>query len=171
MDNVELVPESLKLPPTSRTNWAANIVYSTPVLHEVSSISELRSLLQSSNPHQQLATAGTGHSFNFIADSLHTRLSLRRLHQVLELDATAKTVTVAAGIKYEQLCEFLHSQGFALRNLASLTELSVAGALSTAAHGSGDANGCLATAVVGVEVAKSDGEILQVGESFGLGLI
>jgi len=87
---------------------------------------------------------------------------------VLELDAAAKTVTVAAGIKYEQLCESLHSQGFALRNLASLTELSVAGAVSTAAHGSGDGNGCLATAVVGVEVAKSDGEILQLGEIFGL---
>lgn len=156
MESVELVPEVLS--PEARTNWAANIVYSTPVLHEVGSTSEIQALVQSS---EKVATAGTGHSFNFIADSVGARLSLRKHMKQVEVEEG--TVTVGAGITYEELCPTLHRRGLALPNLASLTELSIAGAVSTAAHGSGNRNACLASAVVGVELATSDGELVQLG--------
>lgn len=174
MDNVELVVPAAAMAaeakPKVRTNWATNIIYSTSDLHEVSSIEEIQALLQS---EEQVQTAGTGHTFNFIADSLHKRLSLRLLHRVLHLDVPSMTVTVAAGIKYDQLCPFLHHHGLALPNLASLTELSIAGAISTAAHGSGDGNRCLATTVTALEMATPNGELLhlsrhthEVGNSF-----
>ena len=50
----------------------------------------------------------------------------------------------------------------ALHNLASLPHISVAGAVATATHGSGETNGNLATAVVGLELVTSSGEIIEI---------
>lgn len=179
VNNIEadILPARI-LKPNLQTNWAQNIVYGTNTLHEVISIEEIQALLQS---QEKVTTAGTGHTFNFIADNLHSRLSLRSLHQVLHLDEATRTVVVDAGIKYGQLCSFLDSRGFALQNLASLTELSIAGAISTAAHGSGNKNGNLATSVSALEMVTGNGEIVKLsrqsdGEVFsgavvGLGVI
>jgi len=65
----------------------------------------------------------------------------------VSLDPVARTVTVEAGIRYGELGQYLHQHGFALHNLASLPHISVAGAVATATHGSGNTNGNLATAV------------------------
>ncbi|KAG0599930.1 hypothetical protein M758_12G188600 [Ceratodon purpureus] len=162
MDDVEVVAvgaESVKQN-VVRTNWATNIVYSTNVLHEPSSVEEIQELLKSQL--ESVTAVGTGHTFNFIADNLHNRLSLRLLPRVLHLDAPARTVTVDAGTKYDELCPFLHRHGFALHNLASLTQLSIAGACSTAVHGSGDQNGSLATAVCALELATANGSLIHL---------
>src|SRR5439155_24394480 len=73
-----------------------------------------------------------------------------------------RTVAVEAGIKYGQLGEYLHAEGYALHNLASLPHISVAGACATATHGSGDTNGNLATAVAAMELVTADGEVVVV---------
>lgn len=161
-DDVEVVAvgtETMK-PNAVKTNWATNIVYSTNALHEPLSVEELQGLLESQL--QRVTVAGTGHTFNFIADNLHNRLSLRLLPRVLRLDAPGRTVTVDAGAKYDDLCPFLHRHGFALHNLASLTQLSIAGACSTAVHGSGDRNGGLATAVSALELATAAGKLIHL---------
>jgi xylitol oxidase len=48
----------------------------------------------------------------------------------------------------------------ALHNLASLPHISVAGAVATATHGSGDASGNLATAVAALELVTSSGGVV-----------
>jgi xylitol oxidase len=78
------------------------------------------------------------------------------------VDAGRATVTVGAGIRYGELAEHLHTAGYALANLGSLPHISVAGACATATHGSGDANGNLATAVSAMELVTADGEIMVV---------
>ena len=162
MDDMEVVPVGAELVKQNKaqTNWATNIVYSTKVLHEPLSVEELQALLKSQL--QNVTAAGTGHTFNLIADNLHNRLSLRLLPRMLHLDAHKGTVTVDAGAKYDELCPFLHRHGFALHNLASLTQLSVAGACSTAVHGSGDRNGNLATAVSALELATAGGALVHL---------
>jgi xylitol oxidase len=62
---------------------------------------------------------------------------------------------------YGELVKTLRAEGVALHNLASLPHISVAGAVATATHGSGVANGNLATAVVGLELVTSAGEIVE----------
>ena len=54
----------------------------------------------------------------------------------------------------------LAREGLALANLASLPHISVAGAVSTATHGSGDRVGNLASAVAGLEIVTSDGQLV-----------
>jgi len=69
-------------------------------------------------------------------------------------------VTVEAGVRYGQLARWLHEEGYALHNLASLPHISVAGACATATHGSGDRNGNLATAVSAMEFVNGSGDIV-----------
>jgi xylitol oxidase len=56
----------------------------------------------------------------------------------------------------------LAAEGLALQSLASLPHISVGGAIATATHGSGDANGNLATAVAALELVTSTGEVVRV---------
>jgi len=160
------------------TNWAGNLSYSTDRVHEAASVEQIRSVLRS---QENVKVLGTRHCFNSIADSRYNLLSLKPMHEVVALDAGARTVTVDAGITYGQLCPYLDSKGFALHNLASLPHISVAGACSTATHGSGEKNGNLSTAVSAFEIItaagdlvklsrKSDGEVFR-GAVVGLGAL
>ena len=160
------------------TNWAGNLSYGTDHLHEAASVEQIRSFLRSED---KVKVLGTRHCFNSIADSRYNLLSLKPLHEVVALDATARTVTVDAGITYGQLCPHIDSKGFALHNLASLPHISIAGAASTATHGSGERNGNLATAISALEIVTAAGDVVKLsrkadGEVFrrsvvGLGAI
>ena len=68
-------------------------------------------------------------------------------------------------MNYGQLCPLLDEKGYALHNLASLPHISVAGAAATATHGSGVANGNLATAVKALEVVTAEGELITFSEN------
>src|ERR1019366_5236363 len=87
------------------------------------------------------------------------------MHEVVALDPAARTVTVDAGITYGQLCPYLDSKGFALHNLASLPHISIAGACSTATHGSGEKNGNLATAVSALEIVTAAGDVVKLSRT------
>ncbi|HBY63244.1 MAG TPA: FAD-binding protein [Solibacterales bacterium] len=150
------------------TNWAGNLTYSTDRLHEPRTVDEVRALVRA---HGRLKALGTRHCFSSIADSAHNLVSLQRMNGVAELDAAARTVTVEAGVRYGELCVYLHDKGFALANLASLPHISVAGACSTATHGSGETVGNLACAVAGIEFVNAAGDLVKLtraadGETF-----
>jgi xylitol oxidase len=81
------------------------------------------------------------------------------------VDSAARTVTVGAGVTYGKLSPILHDKGFALHNLASLPHISVAGAGSTATHGSGEKNGNLATAVAALEFVTAAGEVVKLSRA------
>ena len=107
------------------TNWAGNLSYSTVALRKAASVEQIRSFVRSQD---KLKVLGTRHCFNTIADSRHTFLSMKPMHEVVALDAAARTVTVDGGITYGQLGPYLDGKGFALYNLASLPHISIAGA-------------------------------------------
>ena len=141
-----------------RTNWSGNYTYSTDRLHQPQTIEEVQQVVKSCS---KLRALGARHSFNGIADSTENQISLTHLNQMV-LNRQAATVTVGAGVTYSQLAPYLEGQGYALHNLASLPQISVAGAIATATHGSGNKNGNLATAVTGLEVVTADGEVLTL---------
>ncbi|PYI51000.1 FAD-binding protein [Paenibacillus flagellatus] len=138
-------------------NWAGNLVYGAAELHIPDTVEQVRELVAR---RERVKVLGTRHSFNDIADTCGSHLSLERLNRVIGLDENNGTVTVEAGIRYGELSEFLHGKGYALPNLASLPHISVAGACATATHGSGDRNGTLATAVRSLELVNAEGELV-----------
>jgi xylitol oxidase len=141
-----------------RTNWAGNLTVSTDKLQMPGTLGDVRQMVKSA---AKLRALGSRHSFNAIADSRYEQLSLARMLDIT-LDERAKTVTVGGGVTYALLAPWLDARGYALHNLASLPGITVAGACATATHGSGMQNGNLATAVVGLELVKANGEVLHL---------
>ncbi len=144
------------------TNWAGNIVYSADV-QEAHSVEAVRSFVRGQN---KLKVLGSRHCFNTIADSHHRLLSLSAMREI-SLDAAAHTVTVEPGVTYGQLGPYLEAKGFALHNLASLPHISVAGACTTATHGSGERNGNLSSAVAALEFINAAGDTVTLKRSDG----
>jgi alditol oxidase len=108
---------------------------------------------------------GTGHSFNDMADSPGTQVSLADLPPEVDFDSAAALVRVPAGLSYAVLAPRLERLGFALRNMASLPHISVAGATATGTHGSGVANQNLSAAVTGLELVTADGDVVELSRS------
>lgn len=142
---------------TEQYNWAGNLRYAAAELREPTTVVELQELVASAS---RLRALGSRHSFNRIADTSGVMVSLEHLAPAIDVDQKSLTVTVSGGTRYGTLAAELQRQGFALHNLASLPHISVAGAVATATHGSGDRNGNLATAVAGLEIVTADGGIL-----------
>src|ERR1700727_716936 len=140
-------------------NWAGNLEYSTERVYTSTSLEQVKAYVKKEN---RLKVLGTRHCFNNIADSKDGFLSLKAMDKVISTDSAKRTVTVGAGITYGQLCPYLDGKGFALHNLASLPHISVAGACSTATHGSGEKNGNLATAVAGLEMVTASSDIVNL---------
>jgi xylitol oxidase len=165
-----MIPQVFSCKPkaTPRTNWAGNLTYSTDNLFTPKTVAELQETIRSCKKVRGL---GTTHCFNTIADSTENQISTAGLNKVISLDKDKKTVTVEAGIKYGEFCDYLDKNGFALHNLASLPHISVAGACATSTHGSGIKNGSLATAVSALEFVNGKGEVVSLsrekdGEEF-----
>lgn len=142
-------------------NWAGNLEYSTDNVFYPKTVQEVQQLIKKLH---KLKPLGTRHCFNSIADSKYNLISTRDMNKIIALDSEAKTVTVEGGIKYGELCPYLHEKGFALHNLASLPHISVAGSCTTATHGSGVGNGNLATAVSALEIVNAEGNVVQLSK-------
>jgi len=143
-------------------NWAGNIEYSTEQLYAANSLEQVQDYVKKQS---KLKVLGTRHCFNTIADSKNDFLSLKAMDEVLALDPVARTVTVGPGMTYGRLAPMIDSKGFALHNLASLPHISVAGACSTATHGSGEKNGNLATSVSGLQIVTADGDVVELSRA------
>ena len=150
-------------------NWAGNYTYRARKLHRPSTIEQLQEILAKAPCVRVL---GSRHSFNDIADSLEL-VTLEAMPMDVVVDHAADTVSFNAALKYGELVQKVNEEGVALHNLASLPHISVAGAVATATHGSGETNGNLATAVVGLELVTSGGEIMEIsrGEPYFDGLV
>ena len=145
-------------------NWAGNLEYSTGNVHYPKTVGEVQEAVKKYN---KLTALGSQHSFNKIADSTENQVSLKEMNKVVSLDKTANTVTIEAGMKYGELAPYLHENGFALHNLASLPHITVAGSCATGTHGSGVTNGNLSTGVAAIEFVNAAGEIVSLSKKDG----
>ena len=139
-------------------NWSGYHTFGATALHEPESLDAVRRIV-SATP--KLHALGTRHCFNDIADSAEL-LSLARMPRELTVDRDASTVTINAGMTYGELGIALDAEGFAIHNMASLPHITVAGAVATATHGSGDRCGNLSTAVSALELVTASGDVLQL---------
>lgn len=105
---------------------------------------------------RRLRVVGTRHCFNDIADTDGVHVSLRDLPRRIEV--RDDSVVVDGGATYTEVSRVLAGHGWALANLASLPHITVAGAIATATHGSGDGQESLASAVRSLTHATASGE-------------
>ena len=146
----------------SRTNWAGNVAFGARDLYRPSSLGQLQALVAHAGPRHGIRVLAAGHSFSDLADSPGAQVSLAGLPPEVSVDPAARRARVAAGQSYAELAGRLDEAGFALANLASLLNISVAGATATATHGSGAANQNLAAAVSGLTLVTADGDVVDL---------
>ncbi|HWV24720.1 MAG TPA: D-arabinono-1,4-lactone oxidase [Thermomicrobiales bacterium] len=142
-------------------NWAGNLTYRAGTVHKPATLDELRRIVAKA---AHIRPLGTRHCFNDIADS-DELVSLAEMASPIDVDTETMTVTVGGGVRYGELARELVRHDMALHAMASLPHISVAGAIATATHGSGDACGNLATVVSALEMVGSEGDIIRVERS------
>jgi alditol oxidase len=140
-------------------NWADNYTFSATHIHHPVSVDDVRSSVARSS---RVRAIGARHSFNGIADSAGELIDLSGIDPGFLIDPRRATVTVGGGTNYGVLAAHLHRAGWALHNMASLPHVSVAGAIATGTHGSGDRLGNLSTAVAALDIVCATGDLVTI---------
>ncbi len=140
-------------------NWAGNLEYRATRVEHPTSVDELRALFAQAGPVRML---GSRHCFNDIADTEGVLVVLDRMPVVFEVAEARDAVRVSGGLRYGDLAPLLDDEGLALANLASLPHISVAGAVATGTHGSGDTIGSLASAVRALTIVTPTGDLREL---------
>lgn len=139
------------------SNWAGNQQCAPAEWAKPTSEDELVDLVKRTD--RRVKVVGAGHSFTGIACTDGVLVDLAGYGRVLSVDGTR--VTVQAGIPLHRLCEELDARGLALENMGDIAYQSIAGATSTATHGTGAAFGGLATRIVGLRLVTADGSVVD----------
>jgi sugar-1,4-lactone oxidase-like protein len=144
-------------------NWAQNEQCFAENLFQPENENEIIQLLKKCNEEKKrLRTFGTGHSWSPVCLSDNYLMNLDRYNELIDLNKDKNQVTIQSGMKLWQLNEYLYKEGFSLKNLGSVSAQSVAGAVSTATHGSGINYQILASQVDSLKLATLSGEVLHL---------
>ncbi|MFJ3402689.1 FAD-binding protein [Promicromonospora sp. NPDC090134] len=143
-------------------NWAANLTYSSARTERPRTLAELAGIVAG---EPRVRALGSRHSFSDVADTTGVHVQLDQLDDgrpALEVDPATGVASVRAGLRYGDVVADLHASGRALTAMASLPHISIAGAVATGTHGSGDGTRSLAGDVVGLELVTASGEPLTL---------
>src|ERR1700729_3051844 len=143
----------------ARSNWAGNVIFGAARIQKPDTVDNLCRIVAKSG---RIRALGRGHSFSGIADTAGDLVLTDGLPSAFRIDSASSTVTVSAGMNYTELFGQLHQAGFALANMASIPDLSIAGACATGTHGSGDNHRVLAASVLAIQLVVSDGDLVEL---------
>ncbi|UOY02415.1 D-arabinono-1,4-lactone oxidase [Blastococcus sp. PRF04-17] len=143
------------------TNWAGNLRYGAARVHRPETLAELQELVAGAD---RVKVLGSRHCFNDIADTTGDLVVLDALRAEVDVERgeDGGLAWVPGGMRYSELVVGLAEHGYALANLASLPHITVVGATATGTHGSGGRNGTLSSSVAGLEIVRSDGELVTL---------
>ncbi|KAA0275163.1 MAG: FAD-binding protein, partial [Acidobacteria bacterium] len=110
---------------------------------------------------RSVKVAGSGHSFSGAALTDGAMIDAGLLDRVLDQDA-AGLVKVEAGITLGALNRRLDRRGLALESLGDIDRQTIAGAISTATHGTGARVPNLSSQVEAVELVAADGSLVAL---------
>jgi L-gulono-1,4-lactone dehydrogenase len=142
------------------TNWARQQRCAPERIETPSSEEEL---VRAIGGARRVKVVGAGHSFTDIACTDGVMIDMSGMGRVLEVDGDE--VTVEAGISLHDLGEELRARGLAMENQGDVDPQSLAGAISTATHGTGGGFGNLSSRVVGVRLVTGTGEVVDLRDT------
>jgi L-gulono-1,4-lactone dehydrogenase len=146
-------------------NWAGDQRCRPGALERPSSIAEVAAALERAAAHsQRVRVAGAGHSFNDAVLTDGRLLTLERMNRVLDVDRASGLVRVQGGLTLHALNRRLAEHGLAMENLGDVDAQTVAGAISTATHGTGARLRNLSSQVAALTLVLADGSTLHCSE-------
>ena len=143
--------------PETWTNWAREQRCAPERIERPRDEDELARVVRGA---RRLRAVGSGHSFTDIACTDGVLVDLAQMRNVLA--AEGADVTVEAGITLHDLGEELAARGLALENQGDVDSQTLAGAVSTATHGTGGRFRNLSAQVVGMRIVNGAGELVDV---------
>jgi L-gulono-1,4-lactone dehydrogenase len=114
---------------------------------------------------EKVSVFGAGHSFTGTALTDGVAIDVAALSGVIDADPSSGLVEVGAGTVIAELNRELDRLGLAMENLGDIDRQTVAGAISTATHGTGSRLGNLSAQVEGVELVTAAGEVRRLDRS------
>jgi L-gulonolactone oxidase len=106
-----------------------------------------------------LKAVGAGHSLTDVGLTDGTLLSLQNYGRVLAFDPDEGLLTAQAGAKLHDLSLYLRARGFAFESLGDMNNQTIAGATSTATHGTGAAFANLSAGIAGMRIIDGAGGV------------
>jgi FAD-linked oxidoreductase len=141
-------------------NWGGTVEFRAAYLHRPATLDALRDVVRrAADERRTVRVVGAGHSWSDVARSDDHLVDLARFDAVEVVDRARGLVRVGGGARLRDVNAALDRAGLAMSNLGSISEQSVAGAISTGTHGSGARFGVLATQVVAMQLLTADGEL------------
>lgn len=137
-------------------NWSGNQVCYPQQRYAPTNIEALKEIV--SNNKGTIRTVGSGHSFSELIPTDDTILSIRRLNGLSSVDSSKKTASFLAGTTLSETGPLLaeHQQG--LFNMPDVDHQTLAGAISTATHGTGRTLGSLSSYIEGLTLITANGD-------------
>jgi FAD-linked oxidoreductase len=143
-------------------NWAGNQRCTPAVLERPRDVTEVAAAVKRAvTAGRTVRVTGSGHSFTPAVVTDGSLVDLRDLSRPVDVDATTGLVKVPGGMPLRELNRRLWAAGLAMSNLGDIDVQTIAGALSTGTHGTGERLGGLATQVRGLELVTSDGSVVH----------
>lgn len=139
------------------SNWSG----SQHALTRIVQPKDLEDLYEIVRTEPKITVVGAGHSFSALTKTEQLLLNLDYLKGVAAYDRQHYQSTVYAGTRLYDLGEKLTTLDQALVNQGDIDQQSIAGAISTATHGTGLDFQCLSAYVQGFEMMLASGEIVQ----------
>jgi FAD/FMN-containing dehydrogenase len=151
---------------SSWQNWVGNQSFSPSEQAAPTSEDEVATLVADARRRGlPVRVAGAGHSFTPVVATDGLLLDLRGLGGIRSVDADRRRVVVGPATTIGEFGEPLWAEGLALANQGDIVAQQIAGAISTATHGSGLRLGSFASGVRRLRVVTSSGDVVEVGES------
>jgi FAD/FMN-containing dehydrogenase len=143
-------------------NWSGSVDCAPARMAMPTSEAEVSALIVAARrAGQGVRVAGTGHSFTPLCATDGTLLSLDGMQGLIAADPAASTATFWAGTKISQAGGPLLAAGLAMENMGDIDYQSLAGAIGTGTHGTGETLGSISTQVVGLRLVLASGETLD----------
>jgi FAD-linked oxidoreductase len=139
-------------------NWSGSVEARPERIERPRTEAELSALVAGS---ARVRVAGTGHSFMPLCETDGTLISLADQEGGITLCDDGHSVWTPAGKSVAAFTEELWGLGFSMANQGDINKQAMAGAISTATHGTGRAFGSLSTQVAGLRLVLADGSVVE----------
>ena len=110
---------------------------------------------------RRITLVGCGHSPSDLTCTSSWLVNIDRLDNILTVDKETGVVVMEAGIRLHDLGLKLKEHGLAMPNLGSIDHQSIAGAISTATHGSSTRHGILSQSVLALKIMLANGSVVS----------
>lgn len=146
-------------------NWAGNVRCEPERWWDPEGEADVAELLREAQRQgRKVRIVGSGHSFTPLGEAEEWLVRLPRMTGLVQLDESARTVTVRAGTTLRELGVRLLERGWAMENLGDIDRQTIGGAVGTGTHGTGSGFGSLSTQVTAIRAVLGNGRIAEVSE-------